>query len=166
MSRILVLGLYSMFFGIGSPIYAQGAEIFFNEGAKLYTENNRRKAREVVEEGIKRFPDDPKLKSLRGKLKDQDKDQDQEQDKEQDKDHDKNQDKDQYKNQDKDQEKDQQDKQQHDQKDQQQNQQPNPEQLTPEEAAQILDAMKAREAESQKRRKLRLLGRRYTGNAW
>ena len=51
-----------------------------------------------------------------------------------------------------------------DQQDQQQGQ--DPREMTPEEAARILNAMKAREEESQKRRKLKLRGRRYDGNAW
>ena len=53
---------------------------------------------------------------------------------------------------------------QRDQQDQQQGQ--DPREMTPEEAARILNAMKAREEESQKRRKLKLRGRRYDGNAW
>ena len=53
-----------------------------------------------------------------------------------------------------------------DQQQQQQGQQPDPREMTPEEAARILNAMKAREEESQKRRKLKLRGRRYDGNAW
>ncbi|MDA0709923.1 MAG: tetratricopeptide repeat protein [bacterium] len=38
--------------------------------------------------------------------------------------------------------------------------------LTQEEAARILDAMKERDADSQKRRKVRISGRRYNGNEW
>ncbi len=68
------------------------------------------------------------------------------------------------------QEQDQQDNQdnqdQQDQQNQQQGEQPDPREMTPEEAARILNAMKAREEESQKRRKLKLRGRRYDGNAW
>ena len=60
--------------------------------------------------------------------------------------------------------KDQQGQDQQDQQDQQQGQ--DPREMTPEEAARILNAMKAREEESQKRRKLKLRGRRYDGNAW
>ena len=55
---------------------------------------------------------------------------------------------------------------QRDQQNQQQGQQPDPREMTPEEATRILNAMKAREEESQKRRKLKLRGRRYDGNAW
>lgn len=55
---------------------------------------------------------------------------------------------------------------QQDQQNQQQGQQPDPREMTPEEATRILNAMKAREEESQKRRKLKLRGRRYDGNAW
>ncbi len=56
--------------------------------------------------------------------------------------------------------------QQDQQNQQQQDQQSSPGEMTPEEAARILNAMKAREKESQKRRKLTLRGRRYDGNAW
>ncbi len=55
---------------------------------------------------------------------------------------------------------------QQNQQEQQQGEQPDPREMTPEEAARILNAMKAREEESQKRRKLKLRGRRYDGNAW
>lgn len=66
--------------------------------------------------------------------------------------------------------------QQNQQQNQEQNQNPGqqdaqqaeakPGELTPEEAARILDAMKDREDTSQKRRKIRVSGRRYNGNAW
>ncbi len=39
-------------------------------------------------------------------------------------------------------------------------------QLSPEEAERLLDAMKDREADAQKRRKVRLVGPRYRGKAW
>ncbi len=38
--------------------------------------------------------------------------------------------------------------------------------MTQEEAERLLEALKDREREAQKRRRLRLLGRRYTGNEW
>ena len=38
--------------------------------------------------------------------------------------------------------------------------------LTQEEAQRLLDALKDREAEAQKRRQVRITGRRYTGNEW
>ena len=70
----------------------------------------------------------------------------------------------------------QQDQDQQNQQDQQdqQNQQgqegqqppPQPGQLSQEEAERILDAMKDRETEAQKRRRVRLLGKRYLGNEW
>jgi len=41
-----------------------------------------------------------------------------------------------------------------------------PGELTQEEAARILDAMKDRDEASQKRRKIKVSGRRYNGNAW
>lgn len=72
----------------------------------------------------------------------------------------------------------QQDQQQQDQQQQDQNADDNredqqreerraqPEEMTPEEAARILNAMREREEESQKRRKLKLRGKRYHGNEW
>ena len=69
-----------------------------------------------------------------------------------------------------------------DQKDEQQNQDPQdqqkpkdeqqqegqqqPGELSPEEAERLLDALKDREAESQKRRRIKLQGKRYRGNPW
>jgi Ca-activated chloride channel family protein len=117
---------------------------------------------------------------------DQDKQQDQNQenkDQEQQQDQDQQEKQDQGNKEDQDQQ-DQEQKQQQDQdqtKDGQQNQdkqdpnadQQNPQQaqgqpgeLTQEEAARILDAMKDRDEASQKRRKIKVSGRRYNGNAW
>jgi Ca-activated chloride channel family protein len=117
---------------------------------------------------------------------DQDKQQDQNQenkDQEQQQDQDQQEKQDQGNKEDQDQQ-DQEQKQQQDQdqtKDGQQNQdkqdpnadQQNPQQaqgqpgeLTQEEAARILDAMKERDEASQKRRKIKVSGRRYNGNAW
>lgn len=92
----------------------------------------------------------------------QDKSQDQSQDQQ---DQSQNQDQNQQDQQDQNQQ-DQDGQDQRDQQNQQQDQQPDPREMTPEEAARILNAMKAREEESQKRRKLKLRGRRYDGNAW
>ena len=120
--------------------------------------------------------------------KDQDKDQNKdnkEQDNQQDKEQDDNQDKQDQQNKDK---KDQQQEQQQNDQDQNQDNQDNqqnqeqqdqnadqqqpqdmqgqPGELTQEEAARILDAMKDRDEASQKRRKIKVSGRRYNGNAW
>ena len=38
--------------------------------------------------------------------------------------------------------------------------------LSPEEAQRLLDAMKDREADAQKRRKVQLVGPRYRGKSW
>ena len=92
----------------------------------------------------------------------QDKNQDQNQDQQ---DQSQNQDQNQQDQQDQNQQ-DQDGQDQRDQQKQQQGQQLDPREMTPEEAARILNAMKAREEESQKRRKLKLRGRRYDGNAW
>jgi len=47
-----------------------------------------------------------------------------------------------------------------------QDQQQQPGELSPEEAERLLDALKDRETESQKRRRIKLQGKRYRGNPW
>ncbi len=94
----------------------------------------------------------------------QDKNQDQNQDQQNNQD---NQDQQDQQDQNQNQDQQQRDQNQEDEPDQQNQQQgQDPREMTPEEAARILNAMKAREEESQKRRKLKLRGRRYDGNAW
>ena len=96
----------------------------------------------------------------------QDKNQDQNQDQQDQQNRDDQNQQDQSQNQDQNQQDGQNQEDRRDQQNQQQGQQLDPREMTPEEAARILNAMKAREEESQKRRKLKLRGRRYDGNAW
>jgi tetratricopeptide (TPR) repeat protein len=55
---------------------------------------------------------------------------------------------------------------QHDLKEQDAQEQQQPGELSEEEAERLLDALKDRETESQKRRRIRLQGKRYRGNPW
>jgi hypothetical protein len=159
-SRLLV-SLSLLLLG-GQAARAQSADEFFHAGAQSYLSNNVAQARVEVDNGLKLFPDDLKLKKLDALLKQQQQSKDDQQKQEQDKQE--QQQKEQKKQAQKDQQK--QDKQ--DQKDQQQPEQQKkssgenkekkdekdkgkPSQpmqahaMTPQEAKQLLDAQKGDE---------------------
>jgi Ca-activated chloride channel family protein len=145
------------------------AAAHYNLGNALFRQEKFQEAVGAYKKALEIKPDDVDSKinlelaleklNQQNQNKDQNQDQDQKEDQQDQNEEEQDQQDQQQQNQNQQQEDKQQDQ-------QSQQQQPDPKKLTPEEAAQILDAMKAREAESQKRRKLRLLGRRYTGNAW
>ncbi len=56
---------------VAMGLQAQTPEEFFHGGAQSYITNNLAKARETVGQGLKLFPDDPKLKKLDELLKQQ-----------------------------------------------------------------------------------------------
>jgi Ca-activated chloride channel family protein len=60
--------------------FAQPAEDFFHAGAQSYITNNLAKAREAVDQGLKQYPDDVKLKKLDALLKQQSQQQQSQQD--------------------------------------------------------------------------------------
>ncbi len=153
------------------------AAAHYNLGNALFRQEKFQEAVGAYKKSLELKPDDIDAKiNLELALEKLDQDGQDEQDKNQDQNQDQqdqsqNQDQNQQDQQDQNQQdqdgqdgQDQQD--QRDQQKQQQGQQPDPREMTPEEAARILNAMKAREEESQKRRKLKLRGRRYDGNAW
>ncbi len=137
------------------------ADDFFHEGAQSYITNNLAKAREAVDQGLKFYPDDAKLKKLDELLKQKNQQQQSQQDQKQDqqqqdqqKSPDKNQDKKEQQKKDQ-----QQDKQEQQKKDAAQQQQQKEQksgdakedkseekgkegQMTPQEAKQLLDAQK------------------------
>ena len=151
------------------------AAAHYNLGNALFRQEKFQEAVGAYKKSLELKPDDIDAKinlELALEKLDQDgRDGQDEQDKNQDQNQDQqnNQDQNQQNNQDEKNNQDQQGQDNQDQRDQQkqqQGQQPDPREMTPEEAARILNAMKAREDESQKRRKLKLRGRRYDGNAW
>ena len=154
------------------------AAAHYNLGNALFRQEKFQEAVGAYKRSLKLKPDDIDAKinlELALEKLDQDgQDKNQDQQDEQDKNQDQNGDQqDQSQNQDQNQQdqqdqnqRDQDQQDQQDQQKQQQGQQPDPREMTPEEAARILNAMKAREEESQKRRRLKLRGRRYDGNAW
>ncbi|MCY3684404.1 MAG: tetratricopeptide repeat protein [Gemmatimonadetes bacterium] len=147
------------------------AAAHYNLGNALFRQEKFQEAVGAYKKSLELKPDDIDAKiNLELALEKLDQDGQDGQD-EQDENQDQNQDQqDQSQNQDQNQQdgqdQDQDGQDQRDQQKQQQGQQPDPREMTPEEAARILNAMKAREEESQKRRKLKLRGRRYDGNAW
>ena len=143
------------------------AAAHYNLGNALFRQEKFQEAVGAYKKSLELNPDDIDAKiNLELALEKLDQDeQDQNQNQNQDQqDESQNQNQQNQQNQQDQQEQDQQEQQ--DQQNQQQGEQPDPREMTPEEAARILNAMKAREEESQKRRKLKLRGRRYDGNAW
>ena len=167
------------------------AAAHYNLGNALFRQEKFQEAVGAYKKSLEQRPDDIDakinlelaLEKLKQNQQNQNQDQD-DQDKQDQQDKNQNQDRDgqeQNQNEEQDQQDESQNQDQQDQQDQdQQNQQDgqdqqgqqeqqqgqDPREMTPEEAARILNAMKAREEESQKRRKLKLRGRRYDGNAW
>ena len=148
------------------------AAAHYNLGNALFRQERFQEAVGAYKKSLELKPDDIDAKinlelALEKLNQDEQNQQDNQDNQDQDRDQQDKQDQTQNQNQD---EQDQQDKQDQqdgqDKQKQQQGQQPDPVEMTPEEAARILNAMKAREEESQKRRKLKLRGRRYDGNAW
>src|SRR6266487_4788154 len=144
---------------------AQPADEFFHSGAQSYLSNNVAKAREAVDNGLKLYPDDLKLKKLDELLKQQSQSQSKNDQQKQDQE---KKDQQQAKQDQKDQQKQQEQKQSQEQKDKQQPEQPakssdrkkdkpdgqeqsEPSQpvqahaMTPQEAKQLLDAQKGDE---------------------
>jgi len=146
----------------GQAVCAQPADEFFHSGAQSYLSNNVAKAREEVDNGLKLYPDDLKLKKLDELLKQQSQSQSKNDQQKQDQE---NKDQQQAKQDQKDQPKQQGEKQSQEQKDKQQQEQQakssgqkkdgqeksEPSQpmqahaMTPQEAKQLLDAQKGDE---------------------
>jgi Ca-activated chloride channel family protein len=171
--RILIsLSLLLLLAGQKARAQLAPAEDFFNSGAQLYISNNVPAALQRVEDGLKTYPDDAKLKKLEELLKQQQQQQQQQQQNQQQQQQ-KNQQQNPQNQQQQDQQKSQEQKNQEEQKkeeqkkaeqqkqQQQQQQQekkegdkqdqqaaegqPKPGQLTPEEAKRLLDAQKGDE---------------------
>jgi len=65
---ILLLFFCTAFTVVG---LCQGAQAYFNTSANHYVQNRRADALRSVEEGIRKYPSDPKLKALADKLKEE-----------------------------------------------------------------------------------------------
>jgi Ca-activated chloride channel family protein len=164
--RLLLPSTLSLLLLALQSVCAQPADDFFNSGAQFYISNNIANAKQVVEGGLKLYPDNVKLKKLEELLKQQQQQQQQNQNQQQQNQHN-------QQNQQKQSQQNQQNQQQNqkpqDQQQNQQQQQPQPAQsskgqsgekssepggqtqasaareMTPEEAKRLLDAQKGDE---------------------
>ena len=162
-----------------------GANAFYNIGNALYKKQAFDQAVAAYEKSLELNPGDMDakinlemaLEKMQEQKKQDDKDKSDE-NKENDKDQESDSD-DQKSDEEKENEEQNEEQKDQDQKDEQQNQNPEdsqdqqqqegqqlPGELSPEEAERLLDALKDRETESQKRRRIKLQGKRYRGNPW
>jgi Skp family chaperone for outer membrane proteins len=65
-SILLLLGIYS-------AASAQGAQTYFNNSASHYIHGRNQQAIQTLSEGLKKYPNDAKLKELLGKMKEEEK---------------------------------------------------------------------------------------------
>lgn len=154
--RILSLISLSLLFAC-QKVCAQlaPADDFFNSGAQFYISNNIPAALERVEDGLKTYPDDEKLKKLEQLLKQQQNQQNQSQQQQQKNQQQQNQQKSQEQKKQAEQNKEEQQKQQEQQQQssaqkkeaekKQESQPVKPGEMTPEEAKRLLDAQKGDE---------------------
>ena len=114
MRHIVLLILFCTAFG--ATAFCQGAQAYFNTSANHYVQNRRADALRSVEEGMRKYPSDQKLKALADKLKEEKQKEDQKRNQE-------NKDKEQKDQQQKDQQKkEEQEKQEKEQKEKQEKQ--------------------------------------------
>ncbi|WP_152286099.1 hypothetical protein [Flavicella marina] len=160
--KAIVLSIFLM---LGVSLAAQtSAEGYFNSGAKDFIHSEIEKATATIDEGLKKYPNDEKLNSLKRKLieekkkKDQQKKDDQNKKDQENKDRKKDQDQknnDQNKDKKDDQNKKDQEKNKQDNKENQKPEQPQPQpqvgQMTPEQVKQLLETMNNEEAKTQKK---------------
>ncbi len=159
--RIKIMIFISLL-AIVAPVFSQ-AEAYFNKGAQFYIHGQNAQAIQVLTEGLKRYPNDSRLKALLEKIKNQQKQQNQQQQQQQ-QNQNSQQKQDKKQQQQQDSQKDQNNQapppksenqpSQQDQKKQPQPQKGNPQKLTPEQAEQILKALEAKNDQSKKRRLL------------
>ena len=56
---------------LGAAAFGQGAQAYFNKSATHYVHNRRPEALTSVEEGLRKYPNDQKLKALADKLREE-----------------------------------------------------------------------------------------------
>ena len=148
MIRILsLIGPIAGFVVITTAASARTADDYFYHAADPYTAGRFDSARSRVELGLQRYPSDPKLQALLKKIEEQRQEGEKKEGEEQ---------------------QQPEERQQQGQEQEREQQQPGQEQeqLGLEEAERILDALKARAVDAQKRRGVRLSEERYTENEW
>ena len=114
-----------------ATLFAQSATDYFHTAANFYVNANKKSAQTTIKEGIQKFPDNQKLKNLAAKIEElPDPEEDENKQDQQNQDN-----------------QDQQDQQQQEQK----KEQPQPQQISPEDAQRILDALAQEEKELQEK---------------
>lgn len=158
MKKIWLIGTGSLF--LASGLVGQSADDFWHPAANLYINAQFQQAKMEVDQGLQQYPNDPKLKALAEKIKEQQKQQQQQQ-----------QNQEQQQSQGEQQQSDDQQDQQKDQKQEEQQQmsqakEADEKKMSKEDAERILDALKNDEQENQKFRKPVKSGRRTTDKDW
>jgi len=158
---INLLACAATLWGGSTSLYAQTGEDFFHQAAAFYINGNLPEARRAVEAGIKRDPTNPKLKTLRNMLEEEEESQQQQQQNQQPQDQQENQQDQQQKDQ------QQQDQQKQDEQQQQaKEQKADKNQMKKEDAARLLEALKNQEKEVQKQRQMKVQGRARVDKDW
>lgn len=91
MKTKLILFLFNFFLLLSGEIIAQTAGDFFNRAARSYVKTEKENALKEVNEGLGKFPNDAKLKTLKEKLEKDQKEEEQEQQQDQQQQNDQNQ---------------------------------------------------------------------------
>lgn len=169
-ARALALaGLFLVSSGTGLLAKARSPDRYFNAGANRYIDDEIESAKQIVEEGLERYRNDPKLNAVK-KLLDRQEQEDQKDQDQQDQDEKQDQQKQDEDQQDKNDQQDQNEKQDQqdqergdsqenqDKQKQEQQQQPTPEEISREEAEMLLDAMEQDEKAAREKMRL-MLGR-------
>jgi len=154
--------------GPANDLAAQTANAFFHPGAKFYIAGNFPEALRAVESGLQRRPADAKLQALRDKIKEE---MEKQQEQSQSGADQQNQPDQQEQNEPK---PDQQEQQQQNEKQQEEQQsreggtrqKKDKEQLSKEDAARLLEALKNQEKEAQKQRQMKVQGRARVDKDW
>ena len=142
---ILNKALIIAMIGIVNSAFGQSVNDYFHSASQLYIFDKIPECKQTIAEALQKYPNDPKLKALKAKLKDEDKMKKPNKKNNQNKDNKDQQNKDKNKNQDKNQE------QKNNQNQQQQNQPQQSDKLTKEDAKRMLEAIQNDEKNLEKK---------------
>jgi len=147
------------------PAYAQSVEDFFHQAAHLYIDGKTRDAQNTIQSALQRYPNDPKLRTLLGKIRDEEKQQNQNQQQNDQQQDQQQQDQQQQDQQQQDQQQDDK-KQSEEQKEQQSQAGEKQQELSKEDAERLLEALKNQEKEAQKAKQKPARGRVRVEKDW
>jgi len=142
------------------PVYGQSVEDFFHQAANFYIDGKAQDAKNTIQTALQRYPNDPKLQTLLGKIRDEEKQQNQNQQQ-----NDQQQDQQQQDQQEQNQQQDDK-KQNEEQKEQQAQAGEKQQELSKEDAERLLEALKNQEKEAQKAKQKPTRGRVRVDKDW